>query len=502
MHTHSPAAKNQTNEFEKLLYKIIIQFSLYNYGLDNTLDPHLDEIRHQLKAGFDEQKIQPALKNMSVELAKLGNANTTFEKLQSTLVFEYLKSTIVDLKSLKSIDNVQHRYQNGEFSNTKSFFDALKLVIPKRATQATENHTASSINHKDIFRTRLNSLLSTIDIPPQFNFGVDILKQRTRKPLKDAEYQHIIEDSIKLLLNIKKHTEQEQQGIERFLKEFYQQICEVEQHALSVSESTQSSIQSHQSFTSELTSHVENIKNSSSSAVELSSLQQNINQHLADITRKLDEHTNDEETRQHETQDQLATMQDKLQEMETEAAELKSHLQLAHDKAMHDALTGIPNRLAYNERVELEQARWKRYKQPLCLIVWDIDHFKLINDNHGHKSGDRTLSLIAQLIINNCRDTDFVARYGGEEFVMLLPNTDIDGAPVIAESIRKIISKSGFNANGKAINITISCGISEFSENDTHEVVFERADKALYEAKQQGRNRYMISHPKQDTSTE
>ena len=492
MSTHNPASKNQASDFEKLLYKIIIQFSLFTHGLETKLDPHLDEIRKLLKTGFEQQKMQPALLEMSAALAKLGNADGKSQKNQSNLVFDYLASITSDSATLTSIKNLKSRYHDNEFSNNQNLFDAIKLITCNTPEEPIETSEASAINHKDLFRTRFNSLLNSIDIPTKFNFGVDILKQRTKKTLSDNDYQKVIEDSIKLLLNIKQHSDKEQQGIEEFLTEIYGQICEVEHHATSVSASTLSSIESHQNFTTELSAQVDNIKSSSSKALDLSALQKNINQHLSQISNRLDKHKLEEESRQHETQNQLASMQNKLQKMEAESNELKVHLKLAHDKAMHDPLTSIPNRLAYNERVELEQARWKRYKQPLSLIVWDIDHFKAINDTHGHKSGDRTLSLIAQLIINNCRNIDFVARYGGEEFVMLLPNTNIENAPVLADSIREIISKSGFNANGKAINMTISCGISEFAPGDNHESVFERADKALYLAKQQGRNRCVV----------
>ena len=171
---------------------------------------------------------------------------------------------------------------------------------------------------------------------------------------------------------------------------------------------------------------------------------------------------------------------------------MRNNLKVAHDKASRDPLTGLPNRLAYDERIALEQSRWLRYKSPLTLIIWDIDLFKLINDNFGHKAGDKTLTLVAQLIFNNCRETDFIARFGGEEFVMLLPNTLSEQAFILAEKIRTLISNSGFNYNGKSIKLTISCGISEFAEGDEFEAVFERADQALYQSKEQGRNKCSI----------
>lgn len=148
----------------------------------------------------------------------------------------------------------------------------------------------------------------------------------------------------------------------------------------------------------------------------------------------------------------------------------------------------------------MEANRWQRYQAPLSLVIWDIDFFKRINDNYGHKAGDKTLCLVGQLMVNNCRSSDFIARYGGEEFVMLLPNTDATKALEMAQKIKDLVENSGFNYNGESINLTLSCGISDFSGEDQHDEVFVRADQALYQAKQAGRNRCFIYESAMETS--
>ena len=127
------------------------------------------------------------------------------------------------------------------------------------------------------------------------------------------------------------------------------------------------------------------------------------------------------------------------------------------------------------------------------MAIWDIDLFKIINDTHGHKAGDKTLIIIAQLLSKHCRKTDFVARFGGEEFIMLLPNTTEQSAATLTNKIRTVIEKTGFNAGGQHINITISCGLSEFRKGDTSGSVFERADQALYQSKANGRNQCIVA---------
>jgi diguanylate cyclase len=126
------------------------------------------------------------------------------------------------------------------------------------------------------------------------------------------------------------------------------------------------------------------------------------------------------------------------------------------------------------------------------LAVWDIDFFKHINDTYGHKSGDKALVIIAKLLSKHCRRSDFIARFGGEEFVMLLPATQAQSAALVAEKLRETVENSGFNANGNKVSITMSCGLTEYIDGDTNESIFERADSALYKAKQSGRNKCVL----------
>jgi diguanylate cyclase len=156
--------------------------------------------------------------------------------------------------------------------------------------------------------------------------------------------------------------------------------------------------------------------------------------------------------------------------------------------AMIDALTGIPNRAAYDDRIDQEFKRWKRFARPVSILAWDIDRFKAINDAYGHKAGDKVLRVIGQHLARHVRDTDFVGRYGGEEFVMLLVGTAASEARVVAEKIRLEISQLAFHFHEHPVTVTASCGITSFVDTDTPDTVFDRADRALYKAKEAGRN--------------
>ena len=161
--------------------------------------------------------------------------------------------------------------------------------------------------------------------------------------------------------------------------------------------------------------------------------------------------------------------------------------------ATQDALTGLNNRRSLDLRVAQEVAIAKRKNLPLCVMMLDVDFFKKINDTYGHYGGDIVLKEFAKIISDEVREYDFAARYGGEEFAILLPYTHIEEAKIVGERLRKTVEDTPILINqetedAKKINVTISMGLAEFDRIETGENLFERADKALYEAKKNGRN--------------
>jgi diguanylate cyclase (GGDEF)-like protein len=156
---------------------------------------------------------------------------------------------------------------------------------------------------------------------------------------------------------------------------------------------------------------------------------------------------------------------------------------------MSDMLTGTYNRRRLVELGEQEIARAERYEQPLCLAMLDLDHFKGINDTHGHAVGDAALRHAAEAIKGRVRSYDHVGRYGGEEFVIVAPNTNLEGARRLAEAVREAVAKTQLSANGKMVPITVSIGVAQWLADESLDEILRRADAALYRAKETGRNR-------------
>jgi diguanylate cyclase (GGDEF)-like protein len=174
-------------------------------------------------------------------------------------------------------------------------------------------------------------------------------------------------------------------------------------------------------------------------------------------------------------------------ELEAASRELEEALARERVRANVDGLTGAANRRHFYELAEQELAVAKRYRQPMSVILFDLDHFKQINDSLGHQGGDEMLQRVARMARAHLRNADVFARYGGEEFIVLLPQTSATPAQIVAERMREDMT---------AASVTISCGVAELmSPDDTLDEIVRRADQALYTAKRQGRNRTVLFQP-------
>jgi len=155
-----------------------------------------------------------------------------------------------------------------------------------------------------------------------------------------------------------------------------------------------------------------------------------------------------------------------------------------------DGLTQVSNRRYFEDTLDRELSRCRRYHRSLSLVMVDVDHFKKINDTWGHLAGDAVLKEVATTIRGRIRREDVIARYGGEEFALLLPEIDLKGAVAMAEKVRKLVEKHRFVFDDQQIPVTVSCGVASLAKkNETGPALVKRADEKLYQAKDTGRNR-------------
>lgn len=359
----------------------------------------------------------------------------------------------------------------------------------KNPEVAAEHQAANySVIEQDI-SDMLNRLLAQLVIPSRYHERLNSFKEALSEKLTWNELVSLLEQISNLIIdalgNGQEEFEQFLQGLDHRLETIQQLINHATQGQVSRSDARGV-------FENILEGQVDEIRAEVNKNSDLGDLSNSISQHLGLIVQAMKTFSSAENERETELTQQLNDMQIKLNEMENLAESAQHAIEEQRKKAMHDSLTGLPNRESYQQRLKQEVERINRYGGKLSLMVCDVDLFKRINDSYGHLAGDKVLKIIARSLQRALRDTDFIARFGGEEFVILMPETSSTEAKTVAEKLRKKIESSPFNFKKEPVQITVSLGLSEFAQNETADEVFSRADKALYRAKEQGRNKVLI----------
>jgi len=184
-------------------------------------------------------------------------------------------------------------------------------------------------------------------------------------------------------------------------------------------------------------------------------------------------------------------LEDDLTYTQCQVEEQAQEIDRTRREARTDALSGLGNRKAMDEKIKMMLANYRREEIPFVLMLCDVDKFKWINDTHGHQAGDNVVESVGAFLLSCIRDADFVARYGGDEFAMLLHDIDIETAAMVSERLRKRVSQRSFDLGSaeQTASVTFSIGVTSVAPGITADDLIERADKALYESKEQGRNK-------------
>lgn len=483
-------------EHDRLFCRALTRLSLAVKGFNSKLDPYLLRLRNQLKQGIINDQVKKEIEQFAEALLRFEDEYAVEPIQDATLLFEFLLTQEQSIKKSRALNLLRGHYESGKLSGAKELIKLIKELYAPETLEVDEVSVdvSESEEHSDarFISEQLIRLLQGLDIPEILQVKTDSIIQALQNEQLEANFQENIDEALALLRDIKEHSQCEKKEMEVFLAHITQQLADLGKSAKGVNSATEQVIVKRNNLDETVSRQMQNLQKSSESATKLAPLKALIKSELENITIQIKLHQQEEQQRRIETVKQFAQMNSEIELMRSESHNLKESLKRAATQAVTDALTQLPNRVAYDRHFKAEYARWHRNNTPLSLLVWDIDLFKNINDNYGHKAGDKTLVIIAQLLEKYCRETDFVSRFGGEEFTMLLTDTDKKSALVLAEKLRRIIERTGFNSGGKAIRITISCGITELQQEDTQETFFERADKALYQAKKNGRNQCVL----------
>lgn len=396
-------------------------------------------------------------------------------------VKEQLKNTVFKVKPSKEIHVL--------LDDLKDILDGSGIVGQHRSDSRANENPDGIAEHQDL----LISLIEFLPLDESVKEQGEQLKDSFSHGISTEQLPQALKSIADLISMMHTNVQQEQKEFEVFLKNLTGRLKEVDQYLQSNFQEHQQSYQSGVDLDNAVKDQVREIGDSVALINKLDEVESAVQTHLDQIVAHIDLHRTQEDERVARIEAQNNELSEQLKQLESESGQLRRQVVDSQNRALVDPLTQLPNRLAYDQRLKQEYARWKRYNSTLLIMVWDIDFFKQVNDTYGHQAGDKVLKVVASLLNKNLRETDFISRFGGEEFVSLMPETTLGGGYKVAEKIRESVEKLEFHYRGNIVKVTISCGISLFMENDTVEKTFSRADKALYQAKEQGRNRCVIA---------
>lgn len=332
----------------------------------------------------------------------------------------------------------------------------------------------------------LLGLLNDLTLPEHHRPQAEAMRARLEHGLNWYELLPILDDLAVLMLAI---TDSGQHEFERYLKQLNERLESFQANLQAASEDHAGQQTASRELNDQLREHVGGLQSSVQEAADLDSLKNVLESRLEGLLGTMDAHQKQRDQREQEVASRLQSLAGRVATMEQEALGFRAHLEEQRQKALIDTLTGLPNRAAWNERLDHEIDQLQKNRSSLLLGILDLDHFKRINDGYGHLAGDKVLKIIASQLKKRLRPSDFVARFGGEEFVVLLPHTQMADGLALLERLRVTIQECPFHFKGEPVTITVSMGITLFKPGERSDLVLKRADQALYRAKAEGRNR-------------
>lgn len=493
------ARKSLERTFEsqfKLLAQFVQRLSLLCKGIDLDLDNRLAKLRQELVKNADLEKLLPFIEDTSntlqhIEKKQLQDIKTVQSELtQAGKLLQQQRGLPDQLRRdlrqlLSSVEQPTSTLQ-AFLPQLSSLTQLYQLALKAKQQEALGSDDERYGHLCRQITLELTNLLGELSFTGKYAIEVDEIKSRL---LNQLTIEHLLDACLRTITIIVSGINEERLSAESFLLKLNDALVGVQQ---AVEATLQDSRQLQHKLTElnlKIDTQIAQLGQQSQQAESLEQLKRLVINRMSDLTVSLKEKEQLEKQERAKIHTTLAIMEQRIKELEREALSFQSRLTEQNFRSLRDALTGIPNRAAYDERLNLEFQRWKRFGTPLCIVLGDVDFFKRINDDYGHSAGDKTLKVIAKTLQNAIRQTDFIARYGGEEFVILMPDTTLQQLAAPLNLLREKIKKIPFKFKDKRVPITISFGATELVTADTPKQAFDRADEALYQAKKGGRDR-------------
>ena len=349
----------------------------------------------------------------------------------------------------------------------------------------------SSLSNADYNRRWTSSLRELLVKIPYTGKYLETAKSIKEKLDGGHDLGDCTKQAKELFMRHANSSHEDQQEIYRFLHGISEKLQTIYSEIIEARE-TCSNNKSKNNIRSSFQQGMQDLKSSLNSEQDVHLLKDTLNQLVDALQHKVEKELEQDENETQILEQKIVGLSNKVKSLEEHASDLEKAIREKHEEAITDPLTKLLNRAAYIQALEKAWMEWKENSIHATLLVWDIDHFKMLNDRYGHAAGDKVLQSVAQKLKMSVAQDDIVARFGGEEFVMLLNSKSLQEGKQLAERVRELIATTEFTYKQQPLQVTISCGVASFVKKDTPTTLFERADKALYKAKRSGRNKVEV----------
>lgn len=490
-----------------MLIEFINKLSQVSKGMDIKLDNRLAQLRGLLTTSAPVSDIEFKINDIS----KLLQKHTVENSKNIATLHQQFNEAGMNLQKINGLPNDLRRKLRGLLTETQTTKDNLTQYAPlltqllgfytvaleakadntNNPTSTTESTTIDTIlkdnssTVNNVLIKKLSSCLSKLQLSTQY---AQELLALNKKLLKYTTNDEVLNNFVDIFDVIAADLQRERSSATNFLNSLNETLSIV-QSAVSKTLSTCEKAQStNDLINSKLQKQLLDMTGTVEKSMSLDQVKVDINSKLSSIAATLEKKTLFEQKSQQALSSQLKDMAEKVKKLEEQSQQFEIKLADQQRKSMHDALTKVSNRAAFDEYFTQSMVRFHHQPFDLSLAVMDVDDFKKINDNYGHTAGDKTLQVIANTIQNKVSKDAFVARYGGEEFVLIY--TRQKEAELIKElnAINNNIARLPFKFKNNKVSITLSIGATHITTEDNIHTAFERADEAMYKAKAQGKN--------------